>query len=281
MSSAIDVTKPVAGTPTTQSVRQNFSAAKAEIEALQSDVAGKQAADATLTALAALDATAGIVAQTGADAFAKRTLTAGSAVSIANGSGAAGNPTVAVDITGLTADASPDGAADYVLSYDASAGTNKKVLLNNLPVTLSAIPKFSAYLGSNQSINASTWTKVQLNTESFDTNSNYDNATNYRFTPTVAGKYIVGFQATITADWSNTTQFKGAIYKNGSAVAVRDQMHWNSASNQNESLEVHQMVDMNGSSDYIEVYLWHNDAAGAKNVLAGATATFAYASMIP
>jgi hypothetical protein len=36
MSSAIDATKPVTGTPTTQSVRDNFAAAKAEIEALQS-----------------------------------------------------------------------------------------------------------------------------------------------------------------------------------------------------------------------------------------------------
>jgi hypothetical protein len=35
MSSAIDATKPVTGTPTTQSVRDNFAAAKSEIEALQ------------------------------------------------------------------------------------------------------------------------------------------------------------------------------------------------------------------------------------------------------
>ncbi len=36
MTSAIDPTKPVAGNPTTQSVRDNFAAAKSEIEALQS-----------------------------------------------------------------------------------------------------------------------------------------------------------------------------------------------------------------------------------------------------
>lgn len=35
MASAIDVTKPVAGSPTTESVRQNFAAAKSEIELLQ------------------------------------------------------------------------------------------------------------------------------------------------------------------------------------------------------------------------------------------------------
>lgn len=36
-------------------------------------------------------------------------------------------------ISTLTADASPDSAADYVLTYDASAGAHKKVLLSNLP----------------------------------------------------------------------------------------------------------------------------------------------------
>lgn len=36
-------------------------------------------------------------------------------------------------ITGLTEDVSPDGAADYVMTLDDSAGALKKVLLNNLP----------------------------------------------------------------------------------------------------------------------------------------------------
>lgn len=36
-------------------------------------------------------------------------------------------------ISTLTADAAPDSAADYVMTYDASAGVHKKVLLSNLP----------------------------------------------------------------------------------------------------------------------------------------------------
>lgn len=36
-------------------------------------------------------------------------------------------------ITGLTADATPDGAADYVMTYDTSGTALKKVLLDNLP----------------------------------------------------------------------------------------------------------------------------------------------------
>lgn len=37
------------------------------------------------------------------------------------------------DVSGLTADATPDSAADFVMTYDVSAGTHKKVLLDNLP----------------------------------------------------------------------------------------------------------------------------------------------------
>lgn len=56
-----------------------------------------QAYDGTLAALAALDSTAGILTQTGADTFARRTLTAPAAgLSITNANGVAGNPTFAL-----------------------------------------------------------------------------------------------------------------------------------------------------------------------------------------
>jgi hypothetical protein len=46
-------------------------------------------------------------------------------------------------------------------------------------------PAFEARLSADQTISDDTLTKITLDTEIFDTNSDYDNSTNYRFTPTL------------------------------------------------------------------------------------------------
>ena len=60
-----------------------------------------------------------------------------------------------------------------------------------IQLAANAAPAFSAYGTAYQSLANNTYTKIQYNTKDFDTNSNYDNTTNYRFTPTVAGYYQV------------------------------------------------------------------------------------------
>lgn len=57
---------------------------------------GSQAASPVLDGIASLNATPGLLAQLDADSFTKRTLTAGSGLTVTNGTGAAGNPTVAL-----------------------------------------------------------------------------------------------------------------------------------------------------------------------------------------
>lgn len=53
-----------------------------------------------------------------------------------------------VDINGLTADSSPDAAADYVMTYDASAAANKKVLLNKISGTTYTADETTLHLTS-------------------------------------------------------------------------------------------------------------------------------------
>ena len=52
-------------------------------------------------------------------------------------------------------------------------------------------PAFFARLTSDQSLSASTTVKIQFDTEDYDTNNDYDNSTNYRFTVSKAGIYFI------------------------------------------------------------------------------------------
>jgi len=70
---------------------------------IQTQLNGKQPLDATLTSLAAYN-TNGLVTQTAADTFTGRTITGTSGqISVTNGDGVAGNPTLALVATGVTA----------------------------------------------------------------------------------------------------------------------------------------------------------------------------------
>lgn len=50
--------------------------------------------------------------------------------------------------------------------------------------------KTSVYLGSNQSMTQGTWSTINLNTENYDINSNFDTAT-YTYTVPVTGYYLI------------------------------------------------------------------------------------------
>lgn len=108
-------------------------------------------------------------------------------------------------------------------------------------------PAFSAYVATGVSMVNSTPTKIQFQTEEFDTNSNYDNSTG-RFTPTVAGYYQI--TATIGAPVSASAYFNALIYKNGSVYA-------SSVLSANTGIYVSQvsaLVYLNGTTDYVETY---------------------------
>ena len=113
-------------------------------------------------------------------------------------------------------------------------------------------PAFSAYAGSAQSITNSTYTKIQLNTETFDTNNNFDSSTNYRFTPTVAGYYQINANVYL-ADAGVAGYIISALYKNGSAYKYS--IGYYNASYGNGGAPISDVIYLNGSTDYIEYYV--------------------------
>ena len=119
-------------------------------------------------------------------------------------------------------------------------------------------PTFRAYLSSDQSISNNVWTKVQLNVEDFDTNSNYDNVTNYRFTPTVAGYYQINFRTRFNGT-SMTTQLS-ALWKNGSINSYGNTGRF--ATSGDIGVNGADIVYMNGTTDYLEVYGYLTASSG-------------------
>lgn len=117
-------------------------------------------------------------------------------------------------------------------------------------------PAFSAWRNGTQSITNNTITKVQFNAENFDTNSNFDPSTNYRFTPTVAGYYHINGTVTMAGTYTAGLGFANAyIYKNGSGWQYTGLQ----PSNDNYLLVPYSgLVYLNGSTDYVEIYVVSN-----------------------
>ncbi len=148
------------------------------------------------------------------------------------------------------------GTNNQVLTADSTTATGLKWA----SAGGSSGPAFRAYRATSAQTPANaTFTKVQFNAESFDTDNCFDSTTNYRFTPTTAGKY----------------QLSAAVQALSTAAAKEVIMRWyfNGASIGNASLNFttsnastvctsSQLYSFNGTTDYMEVYIYIDDATG-------------------
>jgi len=145
---------------------------------------------------------------------------------------------------------SGDTSGTITVAVPAVAGSNTATLpaATGTVMVSGNMPAFSATMSAAQSITTGVYTKVQFNTEDFDTNSNYD-TTNYRFTPTVAGYYQINLS--IYATGTSLIQINLGFYKNGSLVKGTAVFGPNVSSVGGMTSSI---IYCNGSTDYIEAY---------------------------
>ena len=159
---------------------------------------------------------------------------------------------------------SGDTSGAITLSAPAVSGTNTATLpaATGTVMVSGNMPAFYAYSASNQSITGNSTTKLQVNTEVFDTASCYDNATNYRFTPNVAGYY----QISGNCYWgTNSVRTLLIIFKNGAAFVLGNALGGDSGGY--AAGTVSSLIYMNGTTDYVELYL--NPVTNTVTALAG------------
>ena len=127
-------------------------------------------------------------------------------------------------------------------------------------------PSFHSYMTSYiSSWSNGTWTKVPCALETFDTDSDYD-TTAYRFTPTTAGKYFIYGQLSGSANSSNLNNCHISIYKNGSDVWTNRREFTNNPQMPVHYPQISSIIEMNGSSDYVELFGYITVHSGAWNL---------------
>ena len=173
-------------------------------------------------------------------------------------------------------------ASDLIMYGDATDSNNTKrdTVQGILDLAGGNTPAFEAYLSSDQTVgSAATYTKVAIDTEVFDSDSKYDNSTNYRFTPATAGKYFVYGQVRPKHSTDHyLTTIKAAIYLNGSiytevANTNASASHPYYSPGTEADLSIYTVMNL-GASDYVELFGYIDEyASGTKTFATGTKST--------
>ena len=146
------------------------------------------------------------------------------------------------------------GVNGHVLTVDTTASTGLKWAA---PAGSSG-PAFRAKrTGSAQTFNQNTFTKIQFNAEDYDTDNCFDSTTNYRFTPNKAGYYQLNVHIRVSKTGQSLSQ--ASLYKNG---AYYNYFYIWTNTGSSYTLGSSDLVYFNGSTDYVEVFIYDSDASG-------------------
>ena len=164
-----------------------------------------------------------------------------------------GSGQLRVNASGITSLELADNSVITAKITDANVTTAKILNANVTQAKLASNtvgngPAFRAYANSVTSLANTGFTKVTLDLENFDTNGNFSSST---FTPTVAGYYQIN--ATVSTS-SSGLAILAILRKNGgdhsygsgqvSSTAIRS--------------SVSDIIEMNGTTDYIELFAFQN-----------------------
>jgi len=127
-------------------------------------------------------------------------------------------------------------------------------------------PAWFVHLNADQTgVTESTATKVQFDTEVFDTDNIYDNSTNYRITiPSgKAGKYYIESSVFVRYNASSLNRAIAYIYKNG-GIVNQNFLDFRANPIQKTNVTVSAILDL-AVNDYIEIF-GYGDSTDGNNV---------------
>lgn len=215
MASSIDITKPITGNPTTQSVRDNFSSAKTEIEALQTDKADLASPTFTGTVTAAdLTATGTVtsanITGTGTITFTGATVADLGSVTTCDINGGA--------IDGATVGSTTPAAGAFTTLTASSTATFGTVDINGGAIDGTPIGATSASTGAFTTLTASstaTFGTVDINGGAIDgTPIGATSASTGAFT-TISASGAVTASSTLNVSTASNLQVEGSSLVTG------------------------------------------------------------------
>jgi hypothetical protein len=157
------------------------------------------------------------------------------------------------------------GTSGDTVTVPSGATFNVAGTLQSGGAAVANTPSFLVTRSGNQAIADSTTTKIQWNSEIFDTDNTFDSSTNYRFTPGVAGKYVLA-AGTRASSFETGEKMQLFFYKNGSGVSYQTETRTYSASGGGETLTVDaQILVESDADDYFEVFLLQNEG-GSRDI---------------
>jgi hypothetical protein len=140
-------------------------------------------------------------------------------------------------------------------------------------------PAFRVTRPSNQTLTDAANTKVQFNSEDFDTDNCFDSSTNYRFTPTTAGKYVISTAIRFLSDDNNRLATTDVLFfKNGSNISNAP-CNYRHGQHNGITLQRTDIITFNGTTDYLEVYA-NGDVDSGGIIVAGGQASILYGYLL-